>query len=149
MNQPILKQSINNQRGAALLFALIFLVILTMLALSSMNTNILDEKMASNSQEKNRAFQAAETALTVALLNNDAYKVPNFSGNVDDIGDYDADTTYTLQFIESKDAGSVFQTGSLITGSSSGQKYNFYNLSITATTETGASSSINAGAWHL
>jgi Tfp pilus assembly protein PilV len=149
MNKLTLDQSINNQRGAALITALVFLVILTMLALSSMNTNIMDERMAGNSQEKNRAFQAAETALVVALENNDAFKITNYSGTVDDIGTYQADTTYALEFLEEKSAASVFQSGSLITGSSSGQMYNFYNLTVTASTPSGASASIDAGAWHL
>ena len=149
MNKLASRKPIKNQNGAALLFALVCLVILTMLALSSMNTNIMDERMAANSQEKNRAFQAAETTLAIALQNNDAYKATTFSDTVDNIGAYGADTSYSLDFVESKDAGAVFQTGSLITGSSSGQKYNYYNLSITAETESGASSTINAGAWHL
>ncbi len=63
-------QRFNTQSGAALVTALMFLVILTMLALSSMTSTTLDEKMAANSVEMNRVFQAAETGLSMAM--NDA-----------------------------------------------------------------------------
>ncbi len=148
MNKITLNR-IDNQKGAALITALIFLVILTMLAMSSMKTNILDEKMAANTQEKNRAFQMAETTLTIALNNNLAFNTSGYSDSVADVGSYAADADYESEFLEEKDAASVFQSGAAITGSSGGQKYSYFNLSITATTESGASSTINAGAWHL
>ncbi len=149
MNKKTLNRTSDNQKGAALITSLVFLVILTMLALSSMNTNILGEKMAGNTQEKNRAFQAAETALAVALNNNLAFNTSGYNSTVDDIGTYNADATYASEFLEEKDAAAVFQTGGAITGSSSGQKYSYFNLSITAETPSGAKSTINAGAWHL
>ncbi len=127
--------------------ALIFLVILTMLALSSMKTNILDEKMAANTQEKNRAFQTAETALAIALDNEDSFNTSGYNSTVDDVGSYNADATYSSTFLESKDAASVFASGSNIQGGS--QTYNYFNMSVTATTESGASTTLNAGAWHL
>jgi Tfp pilus assembly protein PilX len=147
MKRPSLNNSINNQKGAALLFALIFLVILTMLALSSMNTNILDERMASNSQEKNRAFQAAETTLAVARNNPGDFFIPNFSSSIDDIGTYGADTQYSIEFEGTKSATSQFLSGSQASGGS--QNIYYYKVSVTATTESGAQSSIDAGAWLL
>lgn len=150
MNKIILKNSVNKQKGAALITALVFLLILTMLALTSMNTNIMDEQMAANTQEKNRAFQTAETALAIALLNADTFNsTSDYTADVDDIGTYNADATYTSVFLEEKDAASVFATGAAITGASSGQKYSYFNLSISAETASGAKSTINAGAWHL
>ncbi len=147
MKKNTLQRPVASQKGAALITALIFLVILTMLALSSMDTNILDEKMAANSQEKNRAFQTAETALAVALTTNEAFNTSGYSSTVDDVGTYNADAAYTSTFIESKDAASVFATGSGIQGGS--QVYNYFNLAVSAVTESGASSTLNAGAWHL
>ncbi|HEY8024591.1 MAG TPA: PilX N-terminal domain-containing pilus assembly protein [Burkholderiaceae bacterium] len=53
----------NKQSGAALVVGLIFLVILTLLGLTAMQTGILEERMAGNSRDHNIAFQAAEAAL--------------------------------------------------------------------------------------
>ena len=142
-----IQRSMKSQKGAALITALFFLVILTMLAMSSMNTNILDEKMAANMQEKNRAFQTAETALEIALNDKLAFNTSGHTATVDNVGDYDADATYTSVFLESRGASSIFASGANIQGGT--QVYNYFNLSITAKTVSGAESKINAGAWHL
>jgi type IV pilus assembly protein PilX len=52
------------QRGTALIMALVFLVLLTILGLKAMDTTALEEKMTSNTKDKNIAFESAETALT-------------------------------------------------------------------------------------
>lgn len=52
-----------HQRGIALVVALIFLLMLTILGVSAMNTSALEGRMAGNTQENNRAFQGAESAL--------------------------------------------------------------------------------------
>ncbi len=51
------------QSGAALVVSLIFLVILTLLGLTAMQTGILEERMAGNTRDRNLAFQAAEAAM--------------------------------------------------------------------------------------
>lgn len=51
------------ERGTALIFALVALLILTIIGVSAMNTTTLQEKMAHNLKDKNLAFQAAESAL--------------------------------------------------------------------------------------
>lgn len=51
------------QRGAVLMVALMFLVILTMLAVTSMTGTTLEERMAGQYRDLNIAFQAAEAAL--------------------------------------------------------------------------------------
>ena len=53
-----------HQRGTALIMALVFLVLLTILGLKAMDTTALEEKMTSNTKDKNVAFESAETALT-------------------------------------------------------------------------------------
>jgi len=54
------------QQGIALFVSLIFLLILTILGISAMQTTIMEEKMAGNFNDYNLAFQAAETSLRVA-----------------------------------------------------------------------------------
>ena len=51
------------QQGVALPVALIFLLVLTVLGVSSLGTNVFEEKMAANSLNRELAFQAAEAAL--------------------------------------------------------------------------------------
>jgi type IV pilus assembly protein PilX len=53
------------QNGVALVMALIFLLLLTMLGITALSTTSLEEKMAANTKERNTAFQAAESALIV------------------------------------------------------------------------------------
>ena len=74
------------ETGAVLIVAMIFLIILTMLGVSGMGTTQLEERMASNTQEVFRAFEAAESALAegIALveqydLNNPLNSPPRFS----------------------------------------------------------------------
>jgi len=54
------------ERGTALVMALVFLTILTLLGVAAMGTTTLEEKMAGNTKDRNLAFQAAESALVAA-----------------------------------------------------------------------------------
>lgn len=53
----------SSQKGVVLVVTLIMLVLLTLVAVSSMKTTILEEKMAGNYKDRNTAFQAAEAGL--------------------------------------------------------------------------------------
>ena len=55
------------QQGAALVVGLILLVVITVLAISGMNTATTELAMARNDQNYENAFQAAETGLEQAL----------------------------------------------------------------------------------
>lgn len=57
------KPSPHRQQGVALVMALVFLIILTIMGLAAMGTTSLEEKMAGNAKDRNLAFQAAETGL--------------------------------------------------------------------------------------
>ena len=57
----------NRQGGAALVIGLLLLVIITVLALSGMNTATTELAIARNDQGYENAFQAAETGLEVAI----------------------------------------------------------------------------------
>lgn len=58
-----LHYSRSTHSGAALVVGLILLVVLTIMAISSMNTASLDLIMAGNEQFRGRAFTAAETGI--------------------------------------------------------------------------------------
>lgn len=55
------------QHGAALVVGLVLLVVITVLAVSGMNTATTELAMARNNQNYENAFQAAETGLETAL----------------------------------------------------------------------------------
>ena len=56
------KQSLR-QHGMVLITGLIFMVVLTLIVVSSMRTTLLEERMAGNARATGLAFQAAEAAL--------------------------------------------------------------------------------------
>ncbi|WP_083007417.1 pilus assembly PilX family protein [Halomonas sp. GT] len=64
---------VSQQRGMALVLSLIFLAIITILSLSSMQGAITQDRMAANQRDYTVAFQAAEAALRNAenQLQND------------------------------------------------------------------------------
>lgn len=62
---------LGQQRGAALIVSLVVLLVLTLIGVAGMNTSVMQERMAVNSQNSNRAFQAAES--TVSALTNQLY----------------------------------------------------------------------------
>ncbi len=68
VNKPMTK-SINHHRqnGAALIIGLLLLVVITVLAVSGMNSATTELAMARNDQYYENAFQAAETGLELAL----------------------------------------------------------------------------------
>lgn len=56
-----------HQKGSVLILSLILLVIMTLFGLASMNTSMMQEKMASNAQNTNTTFQAAESSVSVLM----------------------------------------------------------------------------------
>lgn len=57
-----------NENGFVLVTSLIFLVVITLLAVSAISSSTLQERMASNLREKSRARQAADAGLRAAEL---------------------------------------------------------------------------------
>ena len=53
----------SQQKGAVLISVMIYMLVLSMLGISSMRSTAMEERMASNEWEHTRAFQAAESAL--------------------------------------------------------------------------------------
>lgn len=68
MNQPLRVgttriPSRHRQSGAVLVVALLFLLIITMLGVTSMQSTTAEERMSGNARDQNNALQAAEAAL--------------------------------------------------------------------------------------
>lgn len=60
---PDLHSTPTSQGGAALIISLIFLLLMTLIGVTSMQTTTLQERMAGNSRDRNLALQAAEAGL--------------------------------------------------------------------------------------
>jgi type IV pilus assembly protein PilX len=55
------------QRGTVLVISLIVLLVMTLIGITSMQTTVLEERMAGNLRDRNLSFQAAEAGLQLAL----------------------------------------------------------------------------------
>ena len=67
MNTPIqIQAGLTSQRGVSLVVALVMLLVLTLIGVSSMNTAIVELKMAGSMQQQGVALNRADEALRVA-----------------------------------------------------------------------------------
>jgi len=78
------------QKGMALIVGLVFLLVLTIIGVTSLRTTTLEERMASNLQQKTIAFQDAESRIA-RLINDLNARTLNLSAN-DDCASIDAET---------------------------------------------------------
>lgn len=86
----------HRQVGAVLITALVLLVIMTLLGLTTMSTSYLEERMAANSQEISRSFQVADAGLTQAFLNADSLNTTDaVTETITGVGGYNATINYT------------------------------------------------------
>lgn len=70
---------VRHQHGFSLVMVLIFLVLLTILGVTAMQTSTLEERMAGNLRDENIAFQAAESALREAEEFLSGVVLPDFN----------------------------------------------------------------------
>lgn len=135
------KVNLNQQNGAVLLTALILLVMLTLLGLSSMSSTTMEERMASNTQLINRAFQAAATGIEIVFADGNAFDTRLTRASDGTAGDAYAglnDTTIGGGSATSYDAvatyNSVFvQNIPPPRGSGYDSTFNFYYFDLSAT----------------
>lgn len=158
MTQVTRTQTSTGQAGAVLFTSLVLLVLLTMLGLSTMFTSTMEERMAANSQEINRAFQAASTGLALAFDDPAAFDTtltPENDGSATDLyaksdntigwtglGGYTATTDYNSVFRQS----TAPKRGS---GWDSSYAYFHFHLSASGGTESGAISTLHGGAYQV
>lgn len=80
-------QRVPRQRGAALITALVFLVILTVIGITALTTTGFEQRMAVNAQQGNRAFAAAETGLQRAINEAGSFDVFSATDRSFSLGD--------------------------------------------------------------
>lgn len=145
------------QRGAVLITALIMLVILTLLGLSSISTTTMEERMSANTQEITRAFQAASTGIAQVFNDEDAFATTNTQvtdGTSSDPYDKSASvgSSGSHAYNATAQYNSVYRQSTVPPrGSGWDSSYAFYHfdLSATGSTDTGATSTIHAGAYQV
>ena len=71
----------NRQQGAVLIVCLIFMLIMTVISASALQSTTLQERMAGNARDTNSAFQAAEAALRAAERVLAGASLPAFNGS--------------------------------------------------------------------
>ncbi|MCU7949516.1 MAG: pilus assembly protein PilX [gamma proteobacterium symbiont of Bathyaustriella thionipta] len=77
-------RTLKKQNGAVLMVSLMFLLIMTILGVSSMQTTVMEEKMAGNNNDYNRALQSSEAGLRAGetwIQNQAAAPAPVGDGN--------------------------------------------------------------------
>lgn len=112
----------HRQRGAVLVVSLIMLLIVTLIAVSSMQGTIMEEKMAGNTRDRNLAFQTAESALREAEFYVDGLaSMGSFSGSGGLYGLTDSEPDYASQTTWSDATNHV--VGSASYGSYAAPKY--------------------------
>ena len=145
-----------SQSGAVLFTALVLMVLMTMLAVTMMGNTAMDEKMAQNSQDKNRAFQAAETGIEMAIANagsmntsngiaadgTNSFSTPDAATLGTAVTGYGVNVTYSSVFLQKTPVtrGSGFD--------SSFANY-WFELQSSASTDTGATSTVALGMFQV
>ncbi len=82
--------NIKAQSGAVLVLALVMLTVLTIVGVSSMSSSSLEMKVASNMQQRNIAFQAAQSRIAFIAADDEAASPIDFKIVVPDASDPDS-----------------------------------------------------------
>lgn len=132
MRRPI--RSSDRESGAALVIGLLLLVVLTLLAISGMNTASLEFIMARNEQVKQESFHAAESGIDAKIEDLSLYTayVPltvTSSDNDLAIPGSSATYDYSVQYIDQGGAPSGYSTS----------EYAGYHFKVTSTGKAGSS----------
>jgi type IV pilus assembly protein PilX len=80
MNHPLPRHR-HAQRGATLIITLVMLTLITLVCVSTIRSTTIDEKMAGNTRDRDRALQAAEGVIRqcLAKVRNSTYTGPTLT----------------------------------------------------------------------
>lgn len=133
-NQLWNSQRRRNQRGAALVVGMILLMVLTLLAISGMNTATLELQMAGNGQYGQNAFQAAETGIEVAM------QTGVYTTGAETLLDSTEDKFKTVMRHNDLNGATDIPEGGYSMGVGKGFKAYHFEVTSTGTSERGATS---------
>lgn len=121
----------SRQRGAALVIGLMLLLVLTLLAISGMNTATVELQMAGNQQYGQNAFQAAETGIEQAMAGNTANTNSATTVSVTAIDGSSTDTYESTTSFEAPNGITAVPSGGFSMGS--GTSFSAYHFDVTST----------------
>lgn len=141
--QKLVPGTPRRQSGAALVVGLILLMVLTLLAISGMNTSTLELQMAGNTQYGEKAFQSAEYGIEKAFRStnyntNGTATQPSTAVATGEAETYESTTQFNAQ-----NGVTPVPTGGYSMGVNTG--FNAYHFNITST----GTSSRNATATNV
>jgi type II secretory pathway pseudopilin PulG len=139
--------TMNRQSGAVLVISLVILTVLTLIGVASMSGSTLELKVASNAQQHDTAFQAAQNLIEIVAStspqNSVNYQV--FETNPSGAG-YEQNLSYTDADGSTADAAVTYSGCRVNIGSSleegKAPASNFFRARVTGTTSTGSATSI-------
>lgn len=137
----------SNENGATLVVALIILVLISLIGVSSLRSASVVERMSSNDYQKNLTFQASESAAEVALLNTARISEAIVNGTA-----VDNNVTTNLPGIQSTVTYTAAGTGDTFGSSLGDQGFSAQRLMVTSTgrlTNTNTQSSTVHGVVRL
>lgn len=76
-----LPASYQAQAGVALVVGLVLVLVITLIAIAGFSNSTVQAKMATNSQQRNTTFQAAESALSNAIIEIEGIPMGGIPGN--------------------------------------------------------------------
>lgn len=158
---------INNEKGVALVLAMIMLVLMSILGALALSTSTTEIAISGNYRNSQDAFYAADSAVEYAAtngaiytaigtgtinLNNAPYKDNIDVNNNGRFGGLDTNATNSVTYITcgTLPVGSIDETDAAISGGSSLSNGNYFLITVTTTTDpeptstTGSRSSIEA-----
>ncbi len=146
----------SKQSGAVLAIALILLLVITLVGVSTLQTTGLEEQMAANVQFKNLAFQSSETAIEEAL-DDTQFLSDAYTASIDGSAwPTKTATTNSLVVTAVAEAEFVEQTKNVVESDSStsvsigGAAWSYYNYQVRGTsniTNAGTSNTNVQGAY--
>jgi hypothetical protein len=135
----------NRQNGAALITALVVLIILTLLAISTLSTSTMEERMAFNSQEINRSFQTADSGITIIFADPDALNTVVPYTGTETVGtstvNYDSVFRESVPIDRSSNLSQMWEAGKY-------SKY-YFDLNSSSQTVSGITTEIEGGAFQI
>lgn len=138
------RSSINSMRaqhGAALVFSLAILLVLTLLTVSALRTSTLEQTMAGNTQESTRAFEAAESGLAKSLADKTTFaSMSGAAAKNYTFGSMNAQATVDTTYVQTTKPS----RGAVPTGQGTSDVAHFNQKSVADTT-TGARSTLHQG----
>lgn len=80
------------QKGIVLVVGLVFLLVLTIIGVTSLRTTTLEQRMAGNMQQRTLAFQDAEARISLLLNSLNSFQASLSTNDVCDLGNLDPET---------------------------------------------------------